>query len=107
MEEVVLVLKEMGPTISPSVNWFHALFFQKYWHIVDFEIEEFCLNVLDKDENLEEVNLTTIVIIPKIPNPTYMAKVHPISLCKVFYKIIAKMVANCFQGVLDLCIDSA
>lgn len=74
---------------------------------MDFEIEEFCLNVLDKDENLEEVNLTTIVIIPKIPNPTYMAKVHPISLCKVFYKIIAKMVANCFQGVLDLCIDSA
>lgn len=57
------------------------------------EVSDFCLDV------------TNIVLLPKIPNPTNMVNFRPINLCNVIYKIIAKMVANKFHKVLDGCID--
>lgn len=54
---------------------------------------------------MEEVNETSIIFIPKIPNPTSMVNFRPISLCMVLYKIIATVLANRLSKRLDNCID--
>lgn len=51
------------------------------------------------------MNVTNIVLLSKIPNPSSMVNSLSISLCNVIYKIIAKKVANRFRKVLDGCID--
>lgn len=56
---------------------------------------------------LTPLNDTSIVLIPKIPNPFSMNNFRPISLCNVLYKIIAKTIANRFQKFLDCCIDNS
>lgn len=53
------------------------------------------------------LNSTNIVLIPKNSNPMNMSHFHPISLCNVLYKILAKAIANCFRRVIRKCIDEA
>ena len=37
---------------------------------------------------LKEVNSTTITLIPKVPNPSYISDYRPIACCNVIYKCI-------------------
>ncbi|KAA3485048.1 reverse transcriptase [Gossypium australe] len=94
-EEVHQALKGMGPTKAPGWDGFPALFFQNYWHIVGKDVEEYCLGILNED----------IVLIPKTLNPSNLANFRPISLCTVFYKIVAKTIANRLQNYIGKCID--
>lgn len=100
-------LKGMGAMKASSVDGFLALFFQKYWHIVGSEVSSFCLGVLNENNNLGEMNATNIILIPKIQNPTNVVNFRLVCLCNVIYKIIAKMIANRFQKVLNDSIDSS
>ena len=49
---------------------------------------------------LKEFN-TKIVLVLKVPNPTTVRDFKPISCCNVFYKAIAKIIANRIKGVLQ------
>ncbi|KAK5792990.1 hypothetical protein PVK06_034124 [Gossypium arboreum] len=106
-KEIWAALKAMGPTKALSANGLPALFFQKCWHIVGPEVTSFCLEILNQGKELESINGTNIVLIPKTSQPTDMKNFKPISLCNVHYEIIAKVVANRFQNVLEVCIDKA
>ncbi|KAA3465418.1 reverse transcriptase [Gossypium australe] len=106
-EEVFSALKEMGPTKALGLDGFPALFFQQYWHVVGKEFITFCLGILNNDQDFGKVNSTDIMLIPKIQNPSNLANFRPISLCTVLYKIVAKTIANRFQGIIGNCIDAA
>ncbi|KAA3466906.1 reverse transcriptase [Gossypium australe] len=97
-EEVRAALRGMGPTKAPGSDGFLALFFQKYWHIIGKEVMEYCLSILNGNKGVEPVNITEIVLIPKIPNPSTLVNFRPISLCTVMYKIVAKTIANRLQS---------
>ncbi|KAA3476848.1 reverse transcriptase [Gossypium australe] len=81
-EEVFLALEEMGPTKALGPDGFPSL-------------------------NFGHLNSTDIVLIPKIQNPSNLVKFRPIGLCTILYKIVAKTIANRFQGVIGNCIDAA
>ncbi|KAK5803400.1 hypothetical protein PVK06_031045 [Gossypium arboreum] len=70
-------------------------------------VEKFCLGILSDGGDLDSLNLTDIVLIPKLPNPTSLVNFRPISLCTVLYKIVAKAIANRLQEVIGRCIDKA
>lgn len=95
-EEVVMVLKDMGPIKAPGMNDFPTIFFQQCWHIVGKDFSDFLLGILNNGWNLESMNITNIVLLPKVLNPTSIENFRPISLCNVIYKVIAKIVANHF-----------
>ncbi|KAA3490135.1 reverse transcriptase [Gossypium australe] len=104
-EEVWAALKSMGPTKALGSDGFPALFFQRYWHIVGKEVLMFCLGILNRNKDFDLVNVTEIVLIPKIPNPSTLVNFRLISLCSVLYKIVAKTIANRLQNVIGSCID--
>ncbi|KAH1108544.1 hypothetical protein J1N35_012312 [Gossypium stocksii] len=106
-EEIKSALKGMGPTKVPGYDGFPALFFQKYWHIIGEDVENFYSGILNDDKELGFFNQTNIMLIPKIPNPKHLVNFRPISLCTVIYKIVVKTVANRLQEVIGRCIDNA
>ncbi|KAK5785353.1 hypothetical protein PVK06_039927 [Gossypium arboreum] len=106
-EEVYMALKGMGPSKAPGHYDFSVLFFQTFWHILDPDIEDFCLVVLNGGKDFDSLNQTELVLIPKISNPTSLVNFRPISLCTVIYKIVAKTIANRLQEFIGRCIDDA
>ena len=48
----------------------------------------------------DEVNSTTLILIPKVKNPQIMKNFIPISLCNVIYKLCSKVLANRLRGFL-------
>ncbi|KAA3460176.1 reverse transcriptase [Gossypium australe] len=105
--EIWEALQSMGATKASGENGFPAIFFQKFWHIIGVEVSNFFLQHLNGGIEVSSINCTQIVLIPKIANPNSLSQFHPISLCNVIYKIMAKAMANRFQEVLDKCIDKA
>lgn len=106
-EEVETAIKNMGSTKASEEDGFPALFFQKFWHIVVYEVTQFCLDVLNQKKSVASVNNTEIVPLPKTLNLIIMAEFCPISLCTRINKIIAKSIANRFQKVIGNRIDEA
>ncbi|KAA3457419.1 reverse transcriptase [Gossypium australe] len=106
-EEVRSALKGMGSVKAPGPDGFPTLFFQKYWHIVGKEVLDFCLGVLNEGKEIDSANMTDIVLIPKVSQPTSLVNFRPISLCTVIYKLVTKTIANRLQEVIGNCIDEA
>lgn len=42
-----------------------------------------------------------VVLIPKVKTAVRVADYRPISLCNIVYKIVAKVLANCFKTILE------
>ncbi|KAA3464886.1 reverse transcriptase [Gossypium australe] len=105
--EIIEALKGMGPTKALGFDGFLAIFFQKVWHIVGKDTCDFCMEVLNNGRSFDKINRTLLVLILKTTNPINLKNFRPISLCTVLYKIIAKVIANRLQKVLDVCIDDS
>ncbi|KAA3465999.1 reverse transcriptase [Gossypium australe] len=106
-EEVWVALKSIGLTKASGDDGLPALFFQRCWHIVGWDVVAYCLNILNEGVNFNPLNITNIVLIPKIPHPMNLENFRSISLCNVLYKLVAKMIINRFREVLESCIDNA
>lgn len=105
-EEIRGALFEMGSTKAPREDGFPTLFNRRCWDNVGSDVS-FCLNLLNGEMEVSSINTTQIVLIPKISNPSHLTHFRPISLCNVLYKIVAKVIANRFRGVIDKYIDEA
>lgn len=93
-EEVRFSLFQMHPNKAPGPDGMHALFFQKFWHVIGQDVITFVQNWWEGNIDLAEINKTCIVLIPKCAEPKCMGDFHPISLCNVFYKVVSKVMAN-------------
>ncbi|KAE8686346.1 hypothetical protein F3Y22_tig00111069pilonHSYRG00104 [Hibiscus syriacus] len=89
-EEVWQAIKGMAPLKASGLDMFPTVFYQKYWHVIDDDITSYCLSFLNETTDLEPINNTHIVLIPKVNQPVNMTQSRPISLCNVLYKIVAK-----------------
>lgn len=67
----------------------------------------FYIKTLSGEHDVTEINSTRIVLILKVGNPQNMGQFRLISLFKILYKIISKMLANRLQSIIHYCIDEA
>ncbi|GMJ10541.1 hypothetical protein like AT1G43760 [Hibiscus trionum] len=68
-DDFFLAVKQMAPLKAADLDGFPALFYQRYWHIVGDDVSSFCNLVLCGEMVLGDVNLTSIVLVPKIVQP--------------------------------------
>jgi hypothetical protein len=100
-DEVEKALFMMGANKAPGPDGFTAGFYEYHWKLLGPSVTKGVLDFLNGGEMPEEVNRTTIVLIPKVKNPQDMKNFRPISLCNVLYKICSKVLANRLKLVLD------
>ncbi|KAA3479818.1 reverse transcriptase [Gossypium australe] len=59
VEEVVVAIKSIAPLKASGKD---------DWHIVGDEVTRYCLDILNNQRNVEEINKTSIVLVPKVLN---------------------------------------
>ena len=67
---------------------------------VGVEVSNTVLYVLNNGCINNDINLTYIALIQKIANPNCVTEFQPISLCNIFYKHVAKTLANMLKSIL-------
>jgi hypothetical protein len=100
-EEVLSALNGIEDLKAPRPDGMPAIFFKKLWDAVGTKVQSKVLAFLNGGAMLKGWNYTTIVLIPKVKQPSQLKDLRPISLCNVLYKIISKVLANRMKGFLD------
>lgn len=98
-EEISASLFNMHPSKAPGFDGLSIAFFQKLWNIAGDSTTHICLNILNNNGNLRDLNHTPIALIPKV-DPKKV-KYRLISLCTVIYKIISKTMTNRLKAFLS------
>jgi hypothetical protein len=106
-DEIDIALSQMAAFKAPEPNGFTASFFQKNWSTIHGEVCNAIMSFFDTGVLDPKINMTNIVLIPKISSPQSVTDFKPISLCNVIYKLISKVLANRFKGVLPGIISSS
>lgn len=99
-EEVKKALFHIGDLKAPGPDGLHAVFFKRFWNLLGDGLVAEVLEAVNNCKIPDGWNDTTIVLIPKVTNPTLVSQFHSISLCNVVYKVISKMLANRLRVIL-------
>jgi hypothetical protein len=110
MEEVLVdelkeVLHGFQKDKIPGLDDWPVEFFIGFFDLIGKDI----LEVVEESRKVGHIhaplNSTFIALIPKIDNPQSFEDFHPISLCNVIYKVIAKVIAKRLNPILSASIS--
>lgn len=99
-EKILTNLLQIHPTKTLGPNSMLALFFQKFWHVIDRDVIHIVLLVLKSNVEPSFINKKHVILIPKIQNPKNIRDFKLISLCNVIFKITTKIIANRLKHIL-------
>lgn len=100
-EEIELAVFQLGALKAPGPDGYPGLFYQSYWGIVKESTVAAVKRFFESGFLLKEMNLTNLVLIPKVPVPEKLSQFRPISHCNLCLKIITKILANRLKPILD------
>ena len=100
-EEVKKALFQIGDYKAPGPDGMHAVFYKRFWELVGDDLVKEVLAAVNTAQIPEGWNDTTIILIPKVNDPTLVSQFRPISLCNVVYKVISMLLANRLRGILS------
>ncbi|KAA3471206.1 reverse transcriptase [Gossypium australe] len=103
--EIKEAFSQMDHMKAPGIDGLSGNFFKENWEVVGEDTIKLCQDILRGVKNVDCLNDTIIVIIPKIKEPVDMTNFRPISLYRVVYKIVAKVLTNRLKETLSLCIS--
>jgi hypothetical protein len=99
-KEIFFALFDIGSTKAPGQYRFTTLFYKKYLSTVKEVVVSSIWDLFGKHHLLKEQNHKFIALIPKQLGASSIHQFRPISLCNIMYKIISKILANRFKGML-------
>lgn len=74
------------------------MFFKKAWHLIKGDIYSAVLQFFDTGVLCPSINCTSITLVPKVANASYVKFFRPIACCTVLYKIISKIILQKVVG---------
>ncbi|XP_021714658.1 uncharacterized protein LOC110682631 [Chenopodium quinoa] len=92
---------------APGVDGFNSRFFKHSWDIVKFEVYEAVHEFFDKGSLYPQWNCTTLTLVPKVQNPSFVKDFRPIACCTVLYKTISKVLTARIARVIGEVVDEA
>jgi hypothetical protein len=99
-----LVIKEMPADRAPGPDGFNGLFIKRCWHLIKNDFYALAHSFHDGSINLQSINGSYIVLVPKVGSPECVNDYRPISLTNVCLNFLTKPVANRLQRRVLECI---
>ncbi|PKU60948.1 Putative ribonuclease H protein [Dendrobium catenatum] len=106
-EEIKSVVFGGVASSAPGPDGFSFTFYQKTWLITGFKLCSAVKHFFSTGFLPRGAKATVISLIPKGTHSNSISDYRPISLCNVFYKIIAKIIANRLKPILPLIINES
>lgn len=98
-DEIRLAAFSVNGGSAPGEDGLTGAFYKKFWHVVGSSVIEEVMSFFATGVLPQGWNHTQICLLPKIPKPTMMKDMRPISLCSVHYKIVSKILAQRLKSV--------
>lgn len=100
IQEVKDTVFQLGALKAPSPDGFSGIFYHNYWDTVNKVILEAASGFMNSGSLLHSINITHIVLLPKIKAPSLPSHFCPIGLCNFSYKILAKFLTNRLKPIM-------
>lgn len=82
-DEIKRALDDIGDLKAPGPDGMPSLFYKQFWNVVGNDVIREVRMFLQGGERSAGWNETTVVLIPKVPQPERIKDLRPISLCNV------------------------
>lgn len=86
---------------APGPDGFSALFYQSSWEEVKEEVREMVDSFFTDNTDLDLINSTNIMLIPKNEKPESINHFRLLGLCNVVYKVIAKILTRRMKHLMS------
>ncbi|XP_071918896.1 uncharacterized protein [Coffea arabica] len=94
IKEVYEVVKLMDGKSAAGPDGFTGKFFTFAWEVIGQDVYNAVLSFFCGADLLRFITSTSIVLIPKKPNPQEFSHFRPISLCNFFNKLLSRILAD-------------
>ncbi|GKD16835.1 putative RNA-directed DNA polymerase, eukaryota, reverse transcriptase zinc-binding domain protein [Tanacetum coccineum] len=101
LEEIKEAIWDCGSSKAPGPDDYSFAFVKKYWGTIQKDLYDFVNLFFATCVMPNGANSSFFTLIPKVNNPTLITDFRPISLIGIYYKIIAKILANRLSKVID------
>lgn len=99
-EEIKAAFFSLPRNKASGPDGFSSEFFCSCWSVVGAEVTEAVTEFFSSGKLLKQLNATSLVLIPKIPNATSMSDFRPISCLNTMYKVISTLLAGRLKALL-------
>lgn len=104
-EEIKSSMFDIDDNRALGHDGFSSRFFKAAWKVVGPEVCKAVREVLWTGKMPKCVNVTRIVLVPKVECPWIVTDYPPIACCNTFYKCISKVIVNRIRNCLGLIVD--
>lgn len=87
MEDVKMSLFDISPYKALGPDGFQPVFSQHLWEATRQDLYRFGRGVFRDTKDINKMNQTFLVLIPKIPNPDNLNEFRPIGFCNTVYRL--------------------
>ncbi|PKU78441.1 integrator complex subunit 11 [Dendrobium catenatum] len=99
-EEVKATVFSGHSNSTPGLDRFNIDFYKTCWHVIGKKVFKAVQSFFSKNYLPKGAKATTLVLIPKTAHANNIGDFRPIALCNVFYKIIAKILADRMKMIM-------
>ncbi|XP_028548450.1 uncharacterized protein LOC114578987, partial [Dendrobium catenatum] len=103
-DEIKAAVFSGASSSTPGPDGYNFFFYKSGWHILGPLVCKAVRGFLSSGYMPSGVKATAIALVPKSKHTASFSDFRPIALCNVFYKIIAKVLANRLKPIMPLII---